>query len=72
MLTIALVKHKEEMELVTECLKIKEKFFKVQIKKNAWHAKSLSFEVEVQLFKEQKHNNLRANETREKILLEKI
>jgi hypothetical protein len=32
-LTSTLVKHKEEMESITKCLKIEEKFFKVQIKK---------------------------------------
>lgn len=65
-----LVKHKEELESITKCLKgIEQKFFKMYTKKEAWQAKSLSFEVEVQLLKEQKQNTLRASETCEKTLL---
>jgi hypothetical protein len=52
-LTTSLVRHKEEMESVTKCLKkFKQKFLDVQTKKNTWHAKCLSFELEVKLFKE--------------------
>ncbi len=54
-LTITLVKHKEEMELVTQCLKkVKQKFLDMQIEKETWHAKCLNFELKVQLFKKQK------------------
>jgi hypothetical protein len=49
-LTITLVKHKEEMESVMGCLKkIEQKFLETKIEKEAWHAKCLSFEMEVQL-----------------------
>jgi hypothetical protein len=47
-LTTTLVKHKEEMELVMGWLKkVKEKFLDLQIEKETWHAKCLSFESEV-------------------------
>jgi hypothetical protein len=52
-LTTTLVRHKEEMESVTECLKkVEHKFIDVQIEKETWHAKCLSFEMEMQLLKE--------------------
>jgi hypothetical protein len=51
-LTTTLVKHKEEMELFTECLKkVEQKFLDMEIEKGTWHAKCLSFESKVQLFK---------------------
>ncbi len=54
-LTTTLVRHKEEMELVTKCLKkVKQKFLNEHTKKKTWHAKCLSFELEVQLLKEHK------------------
>jgi hypothetical protein len=54
-LTTRLVRHKEEMELVTGCLKkVKQKFLDMQTYKEIWHAKCLSFESKVQLLKEQK------------------
>jgi hypothetical protein len=54
-LTITLVKHKEEMESTTGCLKkTEQKNFEAQIEKETWHAKCLSFEAKVHLFKEQK------------------
>lgn len=72
-LTTTLVKHKEEMESITECLKkVEQKFFDMQTKKETSHAKCLNFESEVQLLKEQKQNTTQANETHEKTLLEKI
>jgi hypothetical protein len=38
-----MVKHKEEMAWVTECLKaIKQKFFKMKNNKETWQAKSMS------------------------------
>ncbi len=39
-LTITLVRHKEDMELVMECLKkVEQKFLDMQTKKETWHAK---------------------------------
>jgi len=44
-LTTTLVRHKEEMELVTKCLKkVDHKFLDEQIEKEIWHAKRLGFE----------------------------
>ncbi len=52
-LTTTLVRHKEEMQLVTECLKkVEHKFLEMQTEKETQHAKCLSFELEVQMFKE--------------------
>lgn len=43
MVTIIVVKHKEEIKWVTECLKtIEQKFFKLQINEETWQAKSMS------------------------------
>ncbi len=54
-LTTTLIKHKEEMQLATNCLKgTKQKKFIVQTEKKAWRAKCLIFESKVQLLKEQK------------------
>jgi hypothetical protein len=54
-LTTTLVKHKEEMELVIKCLKkVEQKFLDMYTEKENWHARCLSFELKVQLFKEQK------------------
>ncbi len=66
--TIIAIKHKKVMK----CLKaIKQKFFKMQIKKETWHAKFINLESEVQLLKEQKHNSMRASKTCEKTFLGK-
>jgi hypothetical protein len=52
-LTKTLVKHKEEMESVIKCLKkVEQKFLDMQTEKETWHARCLSFELKVQLFKE--------------------
>lgn len=68
-LTKTLIKHKEEMESATKCLKgTKQKLFVVQTEKKAWHAKSLSFQSKIQLLKEQKQ----ISKTYDKTLLEKI
>lgn len=54
-LTTTLVRDKEKMEPIMECLKkVEQKFLNEQTKKESWHAKCLSFESEVQLMKEQK------------------
>jgi hypothetical protein len=72
-LTTTLIKHKEEIESATNCLQgTKQKFFVVQTKRKAWHAKSLSFESNAQLFKEQKQNIMSISKTRDNTLLEKI
>ncbi len=72
-LTTTLVRHKEEMELIMECLKkVEKKLLVEQTKKETQHAKCLGFESEVQLLKEQKKSAIQANEMCEKALLEKI
>ncbi len=44
----------------------------MQTEKKAWHAKSLSFELKVQLLKEQKQSIVQVSKTHEKTFLEKI
>jgi hypothetical protein len=69
MVTTITTKH----EKVMKCLKvIKQKFFKMKIKKETWHAKSINLASEVQLLKEQKQSSMQANKTCKNILLEKI
>jgi hypothetical protein len=48
-LITTLVRHKEEMESITKCLKKAEyKFLYERTEKEIWHAKCLSFESKVQ------------------------
>lgn len=47
-LTTTLVRHNEDMELVTKCLKkVEHKFLDEQIEKEIWHSKCLGFESKV-------------------------